>query len=107
MNDLVRVLAAIIRQNNRVLIAKRPARKRHGGLWEFPGGKLAPGEDFLSAAKRELEEELGLEVVSVGPILFERQDSGSGFLIQFADVNTRGEPQALEHEALAWVAPSD
>jgi 8-oxo-dGTP diphosphatase len=101
--ELIRVLAAVIRRDNTVLLAQRPVHKRHGGLWEFPGGKLTAGEDYLAAARRELAEELGLQVERIGATLYERQDPGSDFLIQFVEVVTVGEPKALEHEALAWV----
>ena len=86
--SLVRVLAAVVRRDGRVLLAQRPAHKRHGQLWEFPGGKLAAGEDCLAAARRELHEELGIRVESIGATLFERQDPGSEFLIQFVEVIT-------------------
>jgi 8-oxo-dGTP diphosphatase len=105
--NVIRVLAAFVRRGDRVLLAKRPAGKRHGALWEFPGGKLTAGEDHLAAAKRELAEELGLQVENVGATLFERQDPGSEFLIQFIEVAAAGEPQALEHEAVAWVSFSE
>jgi 8-oxo-dGTP diphosphatase len=104
---LTYVLAAVIRRDASYLIAKRPAHKRHGGLWEFPGGKLEQSEDHLSAARRELQEELGVQVGAVGPVLFEQQDPGSQYLIQFIEVQITGEPQALEHEAVAWVPVSD
>jgi mutator protein MutT len=105
--NLVRVLAAVVWRDNCVLLAQRPAAKRHGGLWEFPGGKLASDEGHLAAAQRELAEELGLTVESVGDILFEQQDPGSEFLIQFIEVAATGEPRTLEHEAVAWARPSD
>src|SRR5690606_20769929 len=62
----IRVLAAVIRRDGRWLVCRRPAHKRHGGLWEFPGGKLEPGESLLEAATRELEEELAVRVTGVG-----------------------------------------
>ena len=58
--QLVRVLAAVIKRNERYLICKRPENKRHGGLWEFPGGKIEIGESNFEAAVRELREELGV-----------------------------------------------
>jgi 8-oxo-dGTP diphosphatase len=102
-----RVLAAVVARDGRLLLARRPAGKRHAGLWEFPGGKFLPGETPLEAARRELSEELGVEAVSVGGLLWTAPDPGSPFLIEFHTVEIRGEPQALEHEALAWVLPDE
>jgi 8-oxo-dGTP diphosphatase len=104
---LLPVLAAVIQRGGRLLLCKRPGHKRHGELWEFPGGKLLAGEDLERAAKRELREELGVGVVNVGRLLFERQDPGSAFLIQFVEVTISGTPQPLEHEQLTWVSPSE
>jgi 8-oxo-dGTP pyrophosphatase MutT (NUDIX family) len=75
----VRVLAAVIRDADRYLVCLRPAHKRHGGLWEFPGGKLEPGETLFDAARRELKEELGVQVVAVEDLVFSTQDPGSPF----------------------------
>jgi 8-oxo-dGTP diphosphatase len=103
--NLIPVLAAIIRRDGSLLLCKRPSHKRHGQLWEFPGGKLLAGEDFEAAAKRELREELGVDVVGLGRLLFEQQDPGSPFFIQFVEVAISGTPRPLEHEQLAWVPP--
>ena len=113
----IRVLAAVIRQNDRLLVCQRPSHKRHGGLWEFPGGKVKDGETDLEAARRELQEELGVHVTEVGPVERSVKDPGSDFVIEFLPVNIQGEPQCLEHEALVWeeegklsgyeLAPSD
>lgn len=104
LEERVLVIAAVIRRDDCVLLCRRPAHKRHGGLWEFPGGKLEEGESLLQAAQRELEEELGLRATSVGGVLFERQDPGSVFVIQFVEVVALGEPEALEHEEIRWVS---
>jgi mutator protein MutT len=101
------VIAAVISRKGSVLIAQRSRRKRHGGLWEFPGGKIQPGESLLEAARREIDEELGMWVERVGRILFEQQDRGSSFLITFIEVEAVGDPRPSEHEALAWVHPSE
>ncbi len=61
------VTAGIIRDGDRVLIAQRPLEGMLGGLWEFPGGKVEPGESLEECLKRELREELGIEVEVEGP----------------------------------------
>lgn len=99
----IRVLAAVIRRAGRYLVAQRPAGKRHGGLWEFPGGKVRDGESTAAAVSRELREELALDVVGVGDVLFKRRDPGSPYVIEFVAVDAAGEPFAMEHAALAWL----
>lgn len=102
--ERVLVIAAVIRRGGHVLLCRRPAHKRHGGLWEFPGGKLEEGESLLHAAQRELEEELRLQATSLGDLLFECQDPGSVFVIQFVEVVAVGEPNAQEHDEVRWVS---
>ena len=60
------VVAAVIERDGQVLIGQRPAGKRHGLKWEFPGGKVEPGEAAEAALRRELEEELGIQAVIGG-----------------------------------------
>jgi 8-oxo-dGTP diphosphatase len=118
MNDqLVRVVAAVISDGSRLLVCRRPPEKRHGGLWEFPGGKCEPGETDLQALHRELREELGVEVTSCSKAEFEIHDKGSSFLIAFVAAQIAGTVECLEHSELAWatigelerfpLAPSD
>ena len=103
----VLVVAAVIRRGRALLVARRPAAKRHGGMWEFPGGKVLPGESLADAATRELSEELDLAVTRVGPVLFDAADPGSAFLIRFVEVDAEGAPVAHEHDALAWRTPAE
>lgn len=113
----IRVLAAVIQCDGRYLICQRPAHKRHGGLWEFPGGKLERDESLLEAARREMREELGVRVVDVTAPLFATRDPASPFMIEFVPTSIEGEPTCLEHSALQWapleelpalpLAPSD
>ncbi|HYU35893.1 MAG TPA: (deoxy)nucleoside triphosphate pyrophosphohydrolase [Thermoanaerobaculia bacterium] len=105
--EKTRVLAAVVERGGRILLARRPAGKRHAGLWELPGGKFLPGETPFEAARRELAEELGVEVVTAGALLWEAPDPGSPFVVEFYAVESRGEPAALEHDALAWVLPEE
>jgi 8-oxo-dGTP diphosphatase len=105
MTQRVRVVAAVIERDGKVLVCRRPALKRHGGLWEFPGGKIEPDEDDLAALRRELREELAVEVVSVAEEVF-RNDDG-GFSIAFIPTVIAGEPEPVEHEAILWALPAD
>ena len=90
-----------------MLVAQRPAHKRHGGIWEFPGGKTEPNESDACAAARELQEELGVQLVSVSPAVFEIEDAGSPFTIAFVPVEIQGDPIPVEHSGLVWGRPSD
>jgi len=106
-DSTVRVLAAVIQNDGRFLVCRRPLHKRHGGLWEFPGGKLEPAESDLDAARRELREELDVGVTAVGRELFAVHDAGSPFLIAFIEVGIQGTPACREHIELRWCAPRE
>lgn len=113
----VRVIAAVVARGDRLLVCQRPDHKRHGTLFEFPGGKVEAGESDADAAARELAEELGVTVTAVASELFAVTDPGSAFHIAFLPVDIIGEPQCLEHIAHVWgtqheltalpLAPSD
>jgi A/G-specific adenine glycosylase len=101
------VTAAVIRRNGQVLIAQRPEDGLLGGLWEFPGGKLLPGEDLVGCLKREICEELGIEVAVKGA-LGVYQHAYTHFRVTlhaFACTLAGGEPALLEHMSLRWVSP--
>jgi 8-oxo-dGTP pyrophosphatase MutT (NUDIX family) len=89
------------------LLAQRPAHKRHGGLWEFPGGKTEENESDVDAAARELREELGVELIRAWPAVFEVADAGSPYIIAFVPVEIHGEPVPTEHSRIVWDRPSE
>ena len=104
--DTIPVIAPVIHRGSRVLLGRRPDHKRHGGLWEFPGGKVRDGETDFEAVERELTEELALRTISVGSVLFESPDPETPFLIRFVKVEVEVEPQALEHSEIGWFEPA-
>ncbi len=111
MGECVDVVAAVIERRGRLLLARRPLHKPHGGLWEFPGGKVDPAESLAAALERELSEELALTAVRVDPVLevvhhSEPPSAASSATAQlrlhFMRVHTSDAPIALEHMALGW-----
>jgi mutator protein MutT len=98
----IRVIAAVVTRGDQLLVCQRPEHKRHGGLWEFPGGKCEPGETDTDAISRELREELGVDVLAVDPEEFAIDDPDSPFRIAFLPVTIGGEPVCHEHSALRW-----
>jgi A/G-specific adenine glycosylase len=104
------VAAGIIwNEDGQVLIAQRPLDGLLGGLWEFPGGKQEPGESLPDCLRRELREELGIEV-DVGDLFTVVQHGFTHFKITLHAFTCRyrsGEPQALGVRNWAWVLPAD
>jgi 8-oxo-dGTP pyrophosphatase MutT (NUDIX family) len=76
-------------------------------MWEFPGGKLNPGESLADGLRREMLEELGISAELKGMPLLEVADTGSDFVIIFAPADLLGEPSPLEHDELRWVEPDE
>lgn len=104
---LVRVVAAALYDaHGRVLIAERPPGKHMAGRWEFPGGKIEPGESELQALIRELREELGIEVAEAHPELTLRHDYAERRVEVAMWIVDRyaGEPRGLDGQQLKWVA---
>lgn len=102
--------AAIISGDGReVLIARRPSNVDHGGLWEFPGGKLAPYETGLGGLKRELHEELGVEIRRAQPLIrINHEYSDKHILLDVWQVHDfSGEPFGREGQAVRWVPMED
>lgn len=108
---LIVVAAALVDAEGRVLLAQRPAHKSLGGLWEFPGGKLEPGESPAAALIREVEEELAvrLDPEALEPFAFGSHAYDSFHLLMPLYLVRRwvGEPQPLEAQALAWARPTE
>jgi 8-oxo-dGTP diphosphatase len=102
---LTEVAAAVIeRADGTILLAQRPAGKPYPGYWEFPGGKIEPGEDARAALQRELEEELGIRVHEATPWITRIYAyTHATVRLHFFRVSAwEGEPQPLEDQAIAW-----
>ena len=100
------VAAALIDTDGRVLLARRPAGKSMEGQWEFPGGKIDPGETPEQALIRELKEELGIDVTEscLAPLAFASHDYDHFHLLMplYAIRQWRGRPSGREGQTLAW-----
>jgi 8-oxo-dGTP diphosphatase len=108
---LLVVACALIDPDGRVLIAQRPPGKAMSGLWEFPGGKIEPGERPEETLIRELHEELSLTVKEecLAPFTFASHLYADFHLLMPLYVCRRwdGTPVPREHQALKWVKPKD
>jgi 8-oxo-dGTP diphosphatase len=101
------VAAALYDEAGRVLIAERPAGKHMAGRWEFPGGKIAPGESEAEALARELKEELGVDFGS-GRALMSLSHAYEDRLVEhslWVVAIYAGEPASLDGQRLKWVDP--
>jgi len=101
------VAVALVDVDGRVLLAQRPQGKAMAGLWEFPGGKVQPGETPETALIRELKEELGIDVAEacLAPLSFASHRYEGFHLLMPLYVCRRwsGSPEAREGQRLAWV----
>lgn len=104
------VAVALVDPDGRVLIAQRPEGKQLAGLWEFPGGKVEPGERPEQALIRELKEELGIDVkeACLAPFVFTSHAYENFHLLMPLYLCRRwaGVVTAREHSGLAWVRPN-
>lgn len=110
MPKFIHVAAAVIcNENGDILIARRPATVDQGGLWEFPGGKLAPYETARQALARELNEEIGIQVTSASPLIaINHQYPEYNVLLDVWRVHSfDGEAYGREGQAVRWVKPED
>lgn len=99
------VTAAICIEDSRVLITRRPAGKPHAGFWEFPGGKIQPGEAPEEALAREITEELGvkIKIEQIIEVLHYRYDWGPVLILAYQCIITSGHIQNLEVAEHRWV----
>ncbi len=102
---------ALIDADGRVLLAQRPVGKSMAGLWEFPGGKVEPGETPEAALIRELQDELGIDTWSscLAPLTFASHSYEDFHLLMplFACRKWQGQPMSREGQVLKWVKPRD
>ena len=109
MKKQIHVVGAVIRRDGRVLCAQRGAAGSLPGLWEFPGGKIEPGETPKQALEREIIEELECRV-EVGDLITttaHEYDFGVVNLTTFYCELIEGTPQLTEHAAVVWLLPSE
>jgi 8-oxo-dGTP diphosphatase len=107
---LVVVAVALVDGNGRILLQQRSPHRSMPGLWEFPGGKVEPGEVPEAALVRELEEELGIqtEASCLAPAAFASHPLGGSHMILLLYVcrKWQGEPRPLDSSGLRWVRPN-
>jgi 8-oxo-dGTP diphosphatase len=105
------VAVALVDTDNRILLAQRPEGKQLAGLWEFPGGKVEPGERPEETLIRELREELGITVKEpcLAPLTFASHAYESFHLLMPLYICRRWEGlvQSMEGQALKWVKPQE
>lgn len=103
------VAAVIVNDSQRILLAKRPVDRHQGGLWEFPGGKVEPGEEPRAALARELHEELGIVLRDARPLIRVRHEyPDKSVLLDVWRVSAfTGKPHGREGQPIEWVSAQD
>ena len=103
------VSVALRRVDGAVLMQRRRLDRAHGGLWEFPGGKVEPGESAEEACVRELAEELGVEIDTavLDVVGFASDPARRLVILLYTAARWRGEPRCLDGEEIGWFAPGD
>jgi 8-oxo-dGTP diphosphatase len=105
----VAVVGAVLERGGLILAARRGAGMTQPGLWEFPGGKVEPGESPAEALRREVAEELGCTVEVGAHVARCEHESASRVVVldTYRCTVVAGEPHAIEHDEIRWLAPSD
>ena len=104
----IEVAAAVIRQDDKICLSRRPQHVHQGGKWEFPGGKIEPGESVVAALSRELQEELGITPMAVEPLIEINHNypDKSVCLKVMTVTQFQGEPKGVEGQEVRWVPAS-
>ena len=102
---MIKVAAAVIENNGRVLVCQRPYNKNNGGMWEFPGGKAEKGESLFECIKRECKEELDIEILPVRYIT--TAENGEHQITFIACSITGGVLKLNEHEQYRYITKED
>ena len=108
MENITKVVAALIWDGDRFMICQRPAHKARGLLWEFVGGKVEPGETLEAALIRECREELAVEL-TVGDVFMQVVHAYPDITVEltlFHAAIASGVPQKIEHEDIQWITPA-
>ena len=103
---IIEVVGAIIRDGDRYLVGQRAANKAQGGLWEFMGGKIEPGETPEQALARECREELALEIENehiIDSVVHEYPEKTIRLTLISCSPKSGSIPKALEHQQIRWV----
>ena len=104
MTKVVHVAVGVIKREQQVFLTKRAQDVHQGGKWEFPGGKVEPGESVFEALHRELQEEIGIDTLSCLPLVDINHDYGDKQvrLEVFVIDNFASEPKAQEDQEEGW-----
>ena len=108
MRERKLVVAALVRGQGRILMSRRRADQAMPNLWEFPGGKVEPGEHPEAALIREVREELGcdIHVERIQEVVFHAYPDFDLYMLVYASRITGGEPRAIQVAEIAWVEPA-
>ena len=107
---IIDVVGAIIKDGDRYLVGQRPANKAQGGMWEFMGGKIEPGETPEQALARECREELAIEIENeqiIDSVIHEYPEKTIRLTLISCSPKSGSVPKALEHQQIRWVTRAE